>query len=108
MATGCARCCVVGLYFATLRAETLRMGLGSTGKARLQTRRARGALAATVVAVVVLAMAVPALADEAAPAPSQDLPANAWIVAKDADGHVQVVTGQAASDLVDDAAAGRP
>src|SRR6185437_4117577 len=52
--------------------------------------------------------------DTSAPAPAQgqgvdpELPAHAWIVAKDADGHLQVVTGQAAADVVDDAAAGRP
>ncbi len=85
------------------------MGLGSTGKTRFKTRTARGAFATTVAALVVLAMAVPATADAAAAsAPARDLPANAWIVAKDADGHLQVVSGQAANELVDDAAAGRP
>jgi len=61
-----------------------------------------------VVALVVLGLAVPATADDTASAPAPDLPANAWVVAKDADGHLQVVTGAAAGQLVDDAAAGLP
>jgi subtilisin family serine protease len=85
------------------------MGLGSTGISRIRTRGARGAFATTVAALVVLGAAAPATADNASvPAPERDLPAHAWVVAKDADGHLQVVRGRAADQLVDDAAAGRP
>ncbi|MDQ1508488.1 MAG: hypothetical protein QOG50_332 [Actinomycetota bacterium] len=85
------------------------MGLGSTGISRVRTRGARGAAATAVAALVVLAMALPATADDTStPAPAQDLPANAWVVAKDADGHLQVVSGRAANQLVDDSQHGRP
>jgi type VII secretion-associated serine protease mycosin len=91
------------------------MALGSTGN-MLKTRTARGVFATTLSALVVLGIAAPATADTATSPTSTpditstapDLPDNAWIVAKDADGHVQVVTGDAAEHLVDDAAAGRP
>ena len=89
------------------------MALGSTGRTRIQARSARGAFAAVVATLVVLGLvilglAVPAMADATPTPPSQDLPANAWVVAQDADGHLQVVTGKAAGQLVDDAAAGLP
>ena len=85
------------------------MGLGSTGISRIRTRSARGAFATAVAALVVLGSAAPAVADKASDrAPQRDLPAHAWVVAKDADGHLRVVTGRAADQIVDDAAAGRP
>jgi subtilisin family serine protease len=61
-----------------------------------------------VAAFVVLGMAVPAPADTADAAPAPQLPANAWVVAREADGGLQVVTGDAADKLVADVAAGRP
>ena len=85
------------------------MGLGSTGYTRIWTRSARSAFAATLAAVVVLGLAAPATAGDAeSSAPAQDLPANAWAVAKDADGQVHVVSGRAADQLVNDAEQGRP
>jgi type VII secretion-associated serine protease mycosin len=85
------------------------MGLGSAGYTRIWTRSARSAFAATLAAVVVLGLAAPATAGNAdASARAQDLPANAWAVAKDADGQVHVVSGQAADQLVNDAEQGRP
>ncbi|HTK15352.1 MAG TPA: S8 family serine peptidase [Acidimicrobiia bacterium] len=53
-------------------------------------------------------MAVPATADASGPAPAPELPANAWVVAREADGQLQVVKGDAADQLVADVAAGRP
>ena len=85
------------------------MGLGSTGGTRIWTRSARGAFATTVAALVVLGMAVPATAASTEPpAAAQDLPANAWAVAKDADGHLRVVSGREADQLVNDAEQGLP
>ena len=85
------------------------MGLGSYGKTHVWTRSARGALATTVAALVVLGLAAPATAGNTkAPFPARDLPANAWAVAKDADGHLHVVSGREADQLVNDAEQGRP
>jgi type VII secretion-associated serine protease mycosin len=85
------------------------MGLGSTGYTRIWTRCARSVFASTLAAVVVLGLAAPATAgDASASPPAQDLPANGWVVAKDADGQLHVVSGQEADQLVDDAEQGRP
>ena len=84
------------------------MALGETGFTRIRTRSARCAAATALAALVVLGTAVPATAVDASSAPAQDLPANAWVVAKDADGHLQVVSGREAGQLVNDAEHGRP
>jgi type VII secretion-associated serine protease mycosin len=59
-------------------------------------------------AVVGLAAPAWATGSDAAASPGQALPAHAWAVAKDADGHLHVVSGAAATALVNDAEHGQP
>jgi type VII secretion-associated serine protease mycosin len=93
------------------------MGLGNTAIWGIRTRTARRVAAASVATLAVLGLAAPARADDpkaqadppkAQPDPVQDLPAHAWVVAKDADGQLHVVSGEAARELVSDSEHGRP
>ena len=89
------------------------MRLGGTEFSILGARRTRGAAATAVATLMALGLmalgpAAPARADGPIAKPAQDLPAHVWAVAKDADGHLHVVGGRAAGQLVDDAEHGRP
>lgn len=86
------------------------MGLGSTAIWGIRTRSARRVAGAAVATLAVLGVGAPARADgpTTPPDPARDLPAHAWAVAKDADGHLHVVTGREAGELVSDAEHGRP
>ncbi len=78
------------------------------GGGRKRTRSARNARLGAVAVAAALALfggSIPARAEDPA---RVSLPDNAWVVAQTADGHLQVVTGHAADQLVENDAAGVP
>src|SRR5262249_40933150 len=78
---------------------------GGRGRARDFARRARLGVIAVAAALALFGGSIPARADD----PGQpSLPENAWVVAQAEDGHLQVVTGEAADQLVQNDDAGLP
>ena len=82
------------------------MRLGTTAEVTIFSRSVRIAGISAVAALTFLGTVAPALADTAGPPPA--LPDNAYVVTQAADGQLQVVTGNEASEVVDNAADGRP
>jgi len=89
----------------TLRAETTCMPLGGGRSRSTFARNARVGVVAVAAALALLGGSIPARAQDPDPV---DLPGNAWIVTQAADGRVQVVTGDAAEEVVERDAAGVP
>jgi subtilisin family serine protease len=81
------------------------MHSGGRARSRDLARRARIGVTAVAAAVVLFGGSLPARAEDPA---SVSLPDNAWVVAQTADGHLQVVTGDAATELVENDQAGAP
>src|SRR5262245_36108658 len=81
------------------------MQSGGRERAVKVARRARLGVTAIAAVLALVGGSIPARAADRAPA---SLPRNAWVVAQSEDGHLQVVTGDAAGRLVDQAATGAP
>jgi len=89
----------------TVGAENHFMSSGGRDRSRDLARRARYGVTAVAAALVLFAGSLPARAEDPA---TVSLPDNAWVTARTADGHVQVVTGDAATELVESDQAGAP
>ena len=89
----------------TLRAENHFMSSGGRDRSRDLARRARLGVIAVAAALVLFAGSLPARAEDPA---TVSLPDNAWVTARTEDGHLQVVTGDAATELVANDQAGAP
>jgi type VII secretion-associated serine protease mycosin len=81
------------------------MRLGGRERAAKLARSARFTVTAVAAVLALVGGSIPA---RAAGSDAAALPKDAWVVAQTDDGHVQVVTGDAADQLVDRAASGAP
>ena len=81
------------------------MRLGGQERAAKLARSARFSVTAVAAVLALVGGSIPA---RAAGSDAAALPKNAWVVAQTDDGHLQVVTGDAADQLVDRAASGAP